>query len=659
MTTPGDVTLTTSLGKETSVLTLLSEMKERWDVGHVEKKRARLHEAYVYNRMLGGRMELEGTITTLLNAPRVTKNKVRRALLSWAARLVKGRTAQLVRPSDTEMRDTAAADAANAILENLRAEEGKDSLLVWGVILAAMHGTSALYRTYDPDFGHWLTRLPRIDPATGLPVRDAAGAVVYDKKKERGMPHTEVLSLFDFVTSGEHDAHLGKWLLVRRWLDPDVALSLLVDVARSDAEGKALEEGASPEEAKIAGLEAGKRVPPPPADKVQNHMQAGAARDAVPGYEMWWRPGERARFVDGLFSTVIGTTVTNCTTFPYEHGELPIALIRAMDVPDEFYGATWMEDAVPQQIGLNHTLQVTACRAEVAGQLRTLAVKGVASKWGQTADGMIEVDTKEELEHVKEHKVSEIPRDMFEMADRYEDGIDDTAGVSGVASSGDTAAETKNARLVAYATQIDDEQNAHARGNIETADAISDAQALALVKQFWSKERLIRTVGEDNAIDAAFFSSADLANVDFKLYPAPGAETQPAGRAKSAEEGTLAGLRDPASGAEIAQTGLPNTMQGGQDRARVQGLVQAAMSGQPVQADLTINPKVAVDELRKSLVALSAYGPKLTMPIRALIQEYQESGQQAQQEAQQVQPQKRAPPPQQGANVLPTPGATQ
>ncbi len=645
----GDVPLTTSTGIETSVLAVLGEMRQRWSVADDARKRARLNELFVYNRMMGDRLALEASVTVPLNAPLVTKNKLRNAVLTWANRLVKKRTTSTAWPADTD--DIPKADASNAVLDYLRQLQNRDEILSDATITAAMHFLVGLYTTYDPDFGPSKERVAKINPLTGLAMRDLVGNVQYSTRPCSGAPKIETLSLEDFVTSGEQDAHLGKWLLVRRWLDPDEAWTLLRDATRDLRAQEATNDGANEIEAQAEGMRAAENVARPPSETIEDHLYGSEKRDATMGWEMWWRPNRLGRFPEGFFATVINDVVTNATTYPYDHGELPISIFRVMKMGKRFYASGWLEDALPQQVGLNHSERVKAHRAEIAGQVRILMMKNIAKLWGDSPDGVVECDTFDEVKgSVNPVEVPDIPRDMYEMSDRYESGIDDTAGVSGVASSGDTAAETKNARLVAYATQIDDEKNEHARTNLESAELVTDTQSLKLCQQFWPVERLIPVIGEDNSMDAQYFSAADIRGVDVRMIPGPGEEETPPGKAKDSEERMVMGSLDPAKGAEMSQTGLPTTAADGAARAAVQTLIQQAVGGQPVQADLTIPSAAALPELKKALTALAPYGPRVTMAIRALIQEYTDQQGQEQQEA-------NAPMPQKGGQPKPRPQA--
>ncbi len=596
---PGDIELETSSGKKTSVLEVLDEMRREWPKGDDARNRAKATERWVYNRFNGKSIALESTLSLPMNVPPVSKNKLRSLLLTWASRTTKRRDTALAYGNEATEGDQAKAEVANAILDYQRQIQDRDALMMRAMIIAGMHGTVGLYNTYDPESGPHKEREVVLDQM-GLPMRDAGGSLLYKDVEGRGNPNLEVLSIFDFITSGEQASQDGKWCLIRRWIDPDEAETML----------------------RMKSEEMGVGTFVPNVQPVQNRQGTGPTKEAVEAWEMWWRPNKLGRFPEGFFAAVVSDVVITATTFPYEHGELPLVTVRVMDLEDDYYGATWMEDAVPQQMGLNHTLSVLAHRAEVAGQVRVFMTHSVANKWGESNDGVVECDSQAEVDGgAKAFETPDIPKDMYQMADKYEQGIDDTAGISAVSSSGDVAAETKNARLVAYATQVDEQKNEHTLRNLQEAELVVDSQQLKLFQQFVPLQRLIRVVGEDNAVSANYFSGAEIRGVDVQLFAAPGSERTRAARAKAAEEGTAAGFIDPKSGAEMRNTGLTGTLDQGEQRQRIHTLMQQALAGQPVAADMTINPDVAVKELR---LAVERFGhdQRQATPLRALLQQY-------------------------------------
>jgi hypothetical protein len=90
----------------------------------------------------------------------------------------------------------------------------------------------------------------------------------------------------------------------------------------------------------------------------------------------------------------------------------------------------------------------------------------------------------------------------------------------------------------------------------------------------------------------------------------------------------MQGFVDPARGAEMRETGLAGTVDEGEQRQRIQFLIAAAMGGQPVQPDVTINPDIAVRELR--LARGQATDPNAARAIDALLQAYMEIAAQSQ-----------------------------
>ena len=600
MARKADAPLQTLSGKPSSVLKVLDEVKQRWSQCEEPRTRARALERYVYGRLTSWRgysLESQVNLRSALYAPPIQKNKTKNALLSWVSKILGAGTTTLVYPSKATDIEISKSDVANAVLDWQRQTQDMDAMQYRALMLAGMHGMSAYYTTWDPDDGPHIERVPVLMPDGINPVRDIAGQVVYQEQRANGAPHVEALSLFDFVTDGQPDVQRhGKWCAVRRFLDVDEATARLRE----------------------AGIGRDATATP-----VQNRQAHGATYSGVESWEIWWRPGPRSRFPEGFQATIIDGDVTDATTFPYKHGLLPLIPVRTMDVEDDFWGATWMEDAVPQQMGLNRALQVLAHRVEITGSMRRLAYGPAHTEWDEAPDGAIDVGSKEGLESVAWSQTPEIPRDLYELCDRFEKGIDDTANASEMTTNGDAAAATKNARLVYNATQVDQLKSAMTVKNSNEATVARDTQILELCRQFINRQRLFSIVGEDGIVAASYFQGDEIGGV-VRLEVASSTERSPAQHGADIDTDMQMGMMDPQTGGELRQTGLEQTADQTAMRERLQVLISSAMHGQPVQADPSIPPEIAIPDLRRALADNAQSGPKATMPIRALLQEYEE-----------------------------------
>lgn len=610
-----DVELTKADGKTTSVLKVLDMMKARYDKCHHVRERAKIMERFFYGRLSNNSRYALETIVNMrgaFRAPPVTKNKLKNLGLSFTARVARLGETTIVFPGTTRTADVAGAEVANAVLDWQRQTQDRDALLFRRILLAVLHGTSAGYSTWDPDDGPHMERMakvgpngrpvfspPTVDPATGVML---PGDIVYEQASGKGAPGIEALSIFDFVTDGAKDvAKDGHWLLVKRYLDPDVAAARL----------------------RSAGIDR-----TPTAIAIQPRQINGDVRELVEGYEMWWRPGGSSRFPDGFFACVVDGDVCDASTYPYKHGRLPLSVFRLVDVEGDFWGATWLEDAVPLQIGLNHSLGVVAERMEVAGQVRGLGYGPALADWGDAPDGMIDVQNREGLDSIKFVMPVEVSADMYQAIDRFEKDIGDVAAVSEVASQGDAAAQTGNARLVDYATQVDQTMSAHTVANLNECTVQDDANIIDLVKQFVTRQRLFSVVGEDLAVSADYFAGSEIGD-NIRLEAAPASTRSRMQKRSDAQQAAAAGQMDPTQANEVERTGLDETLDVGAARETLAALIEQGSQGQAVQADPSIPPAVAIPDLKAALGEMAGQNPQGVMAIRALLHEYEEMKSQA------------------------------
>jgi hypothetical protein len=586
---PRDVKLQVGVGKPTTVLKLLEEMRPQLERGRHAQAIAERNERYLNGKQWVGLGANDEIVPMRLMPwePVVTKNVLRPLWHTWAARILKQGSTSKAYPHDATPGDIAKAYVANTLLDYQRQLQDREALNMMCALLAQAHGSMAVLVTWDNQKGkHKAKRPPVDDEGNEIPGEEEFNDV--------GDVRLEPLTIFDHCTDGAEQIEDAKWLLVRRWLDP------------ADAEARLREAGHAP---------AVSVMQRPTSNKDQR------GQEVVEAWEMYHK--KSSRFPGGLYACVIGDCVVESTeVYPYEHGELPIAVWKIQDKRDSPYGETHVNDAVPQQQRLNEVLAALARWTDIVRQMRMIAKSNVADQWDTEPDGIIKYDGDNLDKLAVFVQPPAIPKDLYELADRYETGVADCFGVSETVATGGSPDQTKSARQLAYMSELDGQKLAIAKRNLDKFTLRIDRQTLRLWQQFVQFPRLVRIIGPDRQADAEFFKGADIMGVDVWLEASSGTERTRAASGVDAEQAAAAGYLGLEQAGERRETGLLDTMDESNVRQEVTQMAEQAMQGAAQQANPAHNPKVAIAVLRGYVER--AMGTEGEQALRALLQQYQE-----------------------------------
>lgn len=601
---PGDVTLQVGVGKPTTVLKLLDEMRPQLERGRHAMAVADRNERYLNGKQWVGISGNDEVVSMRLMPwePIVTKNLLRPLWHTWAARILKQGSTSKAYPTNATPGDVAKAFVANTVLDYQRQLQDREQLNMWCALLAQAHGSIAVLVTWDPYKGKHKAKKPPVDELGN----ELPGEV---DAEDVGDVCLEPLTIFDFATDGAEQIEDSKWVLVRRWLDPH------------DAEARLVEAGF-----------------PPFVSVTQrpNVNKDSRGQEVVEGWEIYHRACPR--FPAGLYACVIGDKVVEATErYPYEHGELPVAVWKIQDKRDSPYGETHVSDAVPQQQRLNEVLAALARWTDIIRQMRMIAKSNVADQWDSEMDGIIKYDGDNLDKLAVFVQPPPIPKDLYELVALYERGIAETFGVSETVASGGDPTQTKSARQLAFMSELDGQKLAVAKKNLDKFTLRIDRQTLKLWQQFVRLPRLVRVIGPERSADAEFFKGADIMGVDVWLEPAGSTDRSRAASSVDAEQSAAAGYLTPQAAGEQRQTGLLETLDDATTRQEVTALAEQAAEGQPVQPALTHNPTIALQVLRSIVERVT--GTPAEQGVRALLQQYQELRDQAASEQTAGQPQ--------------------
>ena len=507
--------------------------------------------------------------------PKIHRNYLRKLVLTYASRIEE--ESGVVRAWPAESSDIEKAEVANAVIEHLLYQQDMPTIMFRAAVLAQAHGMVGIKASWDPSSG------PK-SPWTGEPM----GTVAWD-----------LVDMMSFgVSNDEHIEH-ARWCFFKRPIDYYESMHLLEEAGIDEKPGKEHGEGGGEEE------------------------------DAeVMVYELWHRPGPR--IPEGLYAVTVGGHVVDARPFPYDHGELPLSIWKIGDRRDSSFGSTHVDDAVPMQVYVNQLVSVIAKLTWDVGDVRLVGMPAIIDKM-RGENHLIKVTDVDMVQRgVKWLEPPTPPPLVFSQLEETITAMHDLFGLNEALLG--RAQTDQSGKAIAYLNRLDGMGLRGALLNRNKCVQRYIRQGLALFQQYADEERTVSVVGEGSRFKAKTFTGADLAGLDILLEDAPRAEHSRTVRAEKNDQLGQAGALPPDAWHEQSRTGLDETAFAGVQRQMVHAQAQAAMQGMPQQADQTIDPIVAIQELARAAaqVVSMGYGPQspALQALYALAAQYRQVAQQ-------------------------------
>lgn len=413
------------------------------------------------------------------NAPiRVTVNKIGGIVERTIARLLKEAPEPECRPTSDDEHDVMAASVATRILEHEMDREHWQVKLIDLYFWVTVLGWSFMHPHWDADAGPMLG-------AVEIEVGDEKSPPI---QVHEGEIHVEVVPAFELsVDPNARKMDNAKWCVRTVSLTKEACWEKFGVVPANDSPGRTLLD-------EVYAL----------TDRSYEHREFVST---VPIHQMWIRPGTRM-CPDGAVITWSGQIVLEQKPFPYDHGKLPFVQFDLLPGLGTRAGRTWVNDLIPMQADYN---DARSREAMIRKQMVPKLMYSVGSIDAQRLTTRVEAipytptgnpptylmpDGRWQAQHE-----TVMNRAQGELAER--------AGQADV-SSGNAPASMPAASVMAL-QEADDTKMAITAKLLATGISNVGWQWLMLVKQFWDQPRIIRTWSQEGDIEAAQFSSADLA----------------------------------------------------------------------------------------------------------------------------------------------------
>jgi hypothetical protein len=572
----------TEIEQKVTALGLFKDMQDGWTV-HADRRypQSTLNERFIAGEQQWGIESKRGASELIVDWPKwrgrmVTRNLMRNLHLTNVARVTKGDPSVSAWAGDGSNSDLAASDVGNALIYSMRNAQDHRKRISRGAWTAGAQGTVAFYTTWATDKG------PVVN---GQYLGDVEAAVP--------------IQVFDWMTDGAEDIEDSECCAVRRWMRPKDAYARLLAVG----------------------------VQEEPKEQLVKTIWGEGGDQRVEAWEYWHKPCER--IPKGLFIMLVGGHVVNVMDFPYEHGELPLAIWKWVDVPDSPHGGTPADDAVPIQRTLNDRHSDLSIITQKSARWLMLITTKEIQRQVKADPTSIGVDDVSAINATKIIGAPPPPALIYTQIEEAERMLREVYGVNEAVSGSDTS-QMKNARMMAYTTELDGQKLASTIVARDHAMLRVYRQALGLWRQFVDQARTIKVMGNGGLPQMLSFSGADLNGVDVYLEPTSGSDhTRPA-QALDAEQASAAGFMDPRKGAELRQSGQAMTREDMLSRTLVQRQIQDAAGGFAAQADPSVSPMIAVSEIGLALEQAGS-NEAMAQPLMALLAQYQQMMTQSQQ----------------------------
>jgi hypothetical protein len=500
------------------------------------------------------------------DVPKISRNLLRNLRLTWSSRILEDRPFVQFYPAEAGV-DQIKVQVAEKVIEYVKQQNDYDDLCFRAAELVQPHSCVGWKTIWDPLKG------PRDDQ--GNPMGDVTWHIV---------------SLFDYGTDGSEDIEDSKWVYFCKHIDKWDAKALLAASGITD----------EPEMNPYYDI-------------------WGVKKEGVKVYELWWRPDDY-RYPQGIYSVIVGDHVVECRDFPYEHGELPIAIWKCGARRNSPYGSTHVDDAVPIQRLINECVAALAKQTRLISTIKLLATTDIIAKWEHGHQKIPVTD----IESAQYTRYLEPPNRVQVLVDTMEDAIDalyNVFGLNEMLTGADNLKSGTAAKSIAYINKLDSMKMSGAARNFAKMIMRVVRQTLKLMQQYVVAPRLMKIAGTSNQLITDLFVGADIAGVDIVVQPGSSIETMRASIADNANQTMQKTGPTPELQAQ-SETGLKDSAYTQSQKEIVFAQIQAALKGQPEQSSPDVDANIAVSLITEML---NAVGPAQQPVLMQLMQQYKQS----------------------------------
>jgi hypothetical protein len=502
--------------------------------------------------------------------PRINRNILRNLHLTWQSRVTSKDPSVKAWGGESSNGDVVSADVSNKLISAWRQQNDHRRMISRAAWTCAAQSCVAFWAYWDTTKGPI--------GSDGMPLGDIT---------------VEPLAVFDWGSDGSEDIEQSDYCYVRRWLTKEVAREML--------------------------MKAGITTPPSASPAISIW---GETRDLVECVYLYNK--RTTRIPRGHYSIHVAGHVVESGDFPFRHNELPIIVWKCNDRPDSPHGGTHLDDAVPLQQALNRLHAALAKRTAFSAEwLKVIGPDAIIDSWDGEGQKIKEND-QEKIAAVRIIEPGPVPAILWTQIEELERMISVVFGIN-EAVVGSDYSQSKNARMLAYISELDAQKFAPTIAARDHALMCLYRQMLSLAQQYIKVPRMLKIIGDAGLPEIVSFVGSDLAT-DVYLEPASGTDLSKTATAAAVEQDAANGLETVDNAKEIRKTGQAETSIQRLSRSIVAQQATQALQGFGVQADPNVDPAIAVDVILGVYEQNATAGSDRLAGLMSLLSSYRQIG---------------------------------
>jgi len=274
--------------------------------------------------------------------------------------------------------------------------------------------------------------------------------------------------------------------------------------------------------------------------------------DASLVIEAWVKPGTTNLLPQGGYVTIVDDVIVEASLTGFPAGYKGYPIVKFEHIPSgQYYPACVIDDVIPLQREVNRTrsqrIQAKNMMAKPQVYYRegSLTVSKINTSPGQY------IGVRPGFEYPAAAPMPQLPPYVSEELQALDTDLENISGQHEV-SKGTTPPGVEAATAIAYLQERDDSYMAPTFASVEEGLSRVARCALMLAAEYWSGERTVKVVGDNNGFSAEMFSGADIARgTDIRIEAGSALPTSKAAKQALVMDMMRLGLVPPEEGLEL------------------------------------------------------------------------------------------------------------